>query len=73
LSAQVDQLSQEAARVERARAEMSRDVEERLTRLSRKHEQELATCNAKHEQVRTVLAQRSVTLAQIVGRQRPAH
>lgn len=43
---------QQAARLEDVRAEMSKDMEERLTRLSRKHEQELTACSAKHEQVR---------------------
>ena len=48
---QVGKLMQQAARLEDVRAEMSKDMEERLTRLSRKHEQELTACSAKHEQV----------------------
>nr|CAB3228441.1 trichohyalin [Phallusia mammillata] len=49
-NSKVERLQQEAAKLEKTRAEMSRDMEERLTRLSRKHEQDLATRNAKHEQ-----------------------
>ena len=42
---------QDVEKLERARAEMSDDMEQRLTRLSKKQEQKLKASDGNHEQV----------------------
>uniref|UniRef100_H2YF43 Uncharacterized protein n=1 Tax=Ciona savignyi TaxID=51511 RepID=H2YF43_CIOSA len=51
----VGRLMEDLAKVENARAQLSKDTEQTLTRLKRKHEQELASCNSRHEQESSVL------------------